>query len=86
MKANQARIQKARHEAIRNRLISDGLLPNQADRWISAWAETAGEPESPAEFDAAYEWIVSELAGGRRIPDAAAAAVTTRAARGAGTS
>jgi hypothetical protein len=61
------RILEARRAAIRSGLISDGLLPEQADRWISAWAEKAGEPESADEFDAAYEWIVSELAGGRRL-------------------
>jgi truncated hemoglobin YjbI len=61
-----ARIRRARHDALRNRLIGDGLTPDHADRWISAWAERAGEPESAAEFDAAYEWIVSELAGGAR--------------------
>jgi hypothetical protein len=55
----------ARRAAIRNRLIGDGLLPAQADRWLSAWAEKVGQPESAAEFDAAYEWIISELAGAR---------------------
>lgn len=60
------RIRKARQDALRNRLIGDQLLPEQADRWISAWAEKVGEPENAAEFDAAYEWIVSELAGGAR--------------------
>jgi hypothetical protein len=58
-----ARIRRARHDAVRNRLIGDGLLREQADRWISAWAERAGEPETPAEFDAAYEWILSEARG-----------------------
>jgi len=61
-----ARLREARHAALRNRLVSDGLLPEQADRWIGAWAERVGEPESADEFDAAYEWIVSELAGGAR--------------------
>jgi len=61
-----ARIRRARHDALRNRLIGDGLTPDQADRWISAWAERAGEPETAEEFHAAYEWIVSELAGGAR--------------------
>lgn len=61
------RIRIARHRALRNRLISDGLLEEQADRWISAWAEGVGEPQEAEEFDAAYEWIVSELAGGRRL-------------------
>jgi hypothetical protein len=59
-----ARIRRARHGALRNRLIGDGLLPDQADRWISAWAERAGEPETAEEFDAAYEWIVSEPVAG----------------------
>ena len=66
-KPDPARIRRARAEAIRNRLISDRLLPEQADRWLSAWSQTTGEPETPAQFDAAYEWIVSELAGGRRL-------------------
>lgn len=61
-----ARIGRARREAIHARLVSDGLLPQQADRWLSEWAERVGEPETPAEFEAAYEWIVSELAGGAR--------------------
>lgn len=62
------RIIQARRDAIRNRLIGDELLPEQADRWLSAWAEKAGDPETAEDFDAAYEWIVSELAGGRRSP------------------
>lgn len=61
------RIRIARHRALRNRLISDGLLPEQADRWISDWAQQVGEPHEADEFDAAYEWIISELAGGRRL-------------------
>ena len=61
------RLSEARRAAIRSRLIGDGLLPEQADRWIAAWAEKVGEPESAAEFDAAYEWIVSELDGGARL-------------------
>ena len=60
------RILEARRAALRARLLSDGLLPDQVDRWISAWAEKVGEPETPEEFEAAYEWIVSELAGGAR--------------------
>lgn len=47
MKPDPARIRKAREEALRNRLVSvDGLLREQADRWISAWAEGSGEPQS----------------------------------------
>lgn len=65
-KPDPKRIRTARHAALRARLISDGLLPEQADRWISSWAEKVGEPETPLEFAAAYEWIVSELAGGGR--------------------
>lgn len=64
---DRSRIRQARRDAIRNRLIGDEILPEQADRWLSAWAERAGEPESAEEFDAAFEWIVSEIAGGRRL-------------------
>lgn len=63
------RIRIARHAALRNRLISDGLLPAQADRWISDWVEHVGEPREADEFAAAYEWIVSEIAGGRRLEE-----------------
>lgn len=63
-----ARIRQARRDAIRRRLIDgDRLLEEQADRWLSAWAEVSGEPESAEEFDACYEWIVSEIAGGARV-------------------
>ena len=66
-RADPERIRQARREALRNRLIgNDHLLPQQADRWIAAWVKKVGEPESAAEFDAAYEWVVSEIAGGVR--------------------
>jgi hypothetical protein len=65
-RSDPARIRKARSDALRNRLIEDGLLPEQADRWRSARAEKVTEPDTSPEFDAAYEWIVSELAGGAR--------------------
>lgn len=67
MKPDPARIRQAREAALRRRLVdADGLLEEQADRWIGAWAETVGEPETAAEFDACYEWICSEIAGGAR--------------------
>jgi hypothetical protein len=60
------RIRRARQAALRNRLISDGLLPEQADRWIAMWAQGADDSSTPAYWEAAYEWIVSELAGRQR--------------------
>ena len=83
-KPDPARIRTARKEGLRARLIGDGLLPEQADRWIATWLESEGDPDTVAFWEAAYEWIVSELAGGHRTPDATTAAVTTRATRGAG--
>ena len=41
-------------------------LRAQSDRSMSAWDKQVRAPETPTEFDAAYEWIVIELASGPR--------------------
>lgn len=66
---NPDRLFEARQQAIHNRLMGiEGLLPKQADGWLAAWADLAGEPLTAEEFNDAYEWIVSELARERRTP------------------
>lgn len=60
------RIRIARHDALRNRLIGDGLLPEQADRWIEALLRDGGDPMTAAFWEHGYDWIVSQLAGGQR--------------------
>ena len=60
------RIQIARREALRARLLGDGLLPAQADRWISAWERDGGDPSTAAFWDQGYEWISRQVVGGGR--------------------
>jgi len=60
------RIRRAREAALRERLTSAGLPAEQADRWISTWTQTAGQPETQEEFDAVHEWVLSELARERK--------------------
>jgi len=58
------KILAARGAALRSRLIGDGLLPDQADRWIEAWSRTGRAPESAAYWEQGYEWIAAQT--GRR--------------------
>jgi len=68
-RADPERIYQARRHAIRNRLIGQGNLEDQAEAWIVAW-ETAGDgrPDrlSAAFLDEAINWIQSERAARRR--------------------
>jgi hypothetical protein len=57
------RIDDARREATRNRLIGTGMTPETADAWIAAWATRAtadGIAPGSAYWDAAWEWIDAE--------------------------
>jgi hypothetical protein len=47
-RADPARIDKARHDATRNRLIGERVTPATADAWIAAWdAHAAREGLEP---------------------------------------
>lgn len=61
------RIRIAREDALRNRLIGEGLLPAQADRWIAALLRDGGDPSTAAFWERGYDWINDQLAGGRRL-------------------
>lgn len=57
------RIDKARHDATRNRLIASGMTEGTADAWIAAWAVRAaaeGIERGAAYWDAGWEWIEAE--------------------------
>lgn len=61
------RIRDAREAALRNRLIGDGLLPQQADRWIAAiLSDGVGDPATATFWEDGYEWISGQVAQGRR--------------------
>lgn len=62
-----ARIRRARHDALRNRLISSGLLPEHVDRWIEAWLRDGGDPSTAAFWNQGFDWINDQVNGGRRL-------------------
>ena len=57
------RIEEARHQATRNRLIGVGMTEETADAWIDAWAAQAardGVEHGAGYWDAAYHWIAEQ--------------------------
>ena len=59
------RIDQARHDALRNRLIGTGLPPATADAWIAAWiaaADAAKRPRDAGFWSAGWAWIQAERA------------------------
>jgi len=64
------RIEEARHQATRNRLIGVGMTEATADAWISAWARQAaleGVQRGTASWEAAWNWI-AEQRRARKLP------------------
>ena len=57
------RIEEARYQATRNRLIGVGMTEQTADAWIEAWAAQAArdgvEPRA-GYWDAAYRWVAEQ--------------------------
>ncbi len=57
------RIDEARHDAVRIRLIGSGMTECTADAWLAAWATRAaaeGIERGRAYWDGAWAWIDSE--------------------------
>jgi hypothetical protein len=52
------RIQTARRAALRNRLISEGLLPDQVDHWIEVWLAEGGDPDTSAFWARGHGWVI----------------------------
>lgn len=62
-RADPERIEEARHQATRNRLIGVGMSEETADLWIDAWATQAakeGVEHGAGYWDAAYRWIAEQ--------------------------
>ncbi|HET9754960.1 MAG TPA: hypothetical protein VFP66_00535 [Candidatus Limnocylindrales bacterium] len=65
------RIDAARHAAVRNSLIGDGVRPEMADAWIAAWEAQAAEDglqRGNAYWEAGWTWI-AEKRRTRRLPE-----------------
>lgn len=60
------RIREARHQATRNRLIGEGLLPGQADAWIDSWIRVGGDASKAAFWELGYEWIRRKVNAGEK--------------------
>jgi hypothetical protein len=59
------RIYQARRVAIRNRLLSDGLSPETAERWLAAWeleASARGVATSGDFWTVGDAWIAEQPA------------------------
>ena len=59
-RAEPARIEQARHDATRNRLIGSGVTEETADLWLAAWDAQAardGVKHDAHDFNAAWTWI-----------------------------
>jgi hypothetical protein len=57
------RIEEARYQATRNRLIGVGMSEETADAWIDAWATQAardGVEPGAGYSDAAWRWIAEQ--------------------------
>ena len=57
------RIDQARHDALRNRLIASGMTAGTTDAWIAAWAVRAamtGVERGRAYWEAGWAWIDAE--------------------------
>lgn len=57
------RIEEARYQATRNRLIGVGMSEDTAHAWIEAWATQAardGVEPGAGYWDAAYRWIAEQ--------------------------
>ena len=62
-RADPERLDEARHQATRNRLIGVGMTEETADAWIDAWAAQAardGVERGAGYWDAAWRWISAE--------------------------
>jgi hypothetical protein len=62
-RADPARIDEARHAAVRNRLIGEGVTEATADAWMATWQEQAardGLARGAAYWDAGWEWIAAQ--------------------------
>ena len=56
-RADQERIEEARHQATRNRLIGVGMTEETTDVWIDAWAAQA-----------AKDGVIEDLRADRKSP------------------
>jgi hypothetical protein len=57
------RIDEARSAATRNRLISDGASPENADAWLAAWGAQATEDgleRGAVYWEAGWTWIAEQ--------------------------
>jgi hypothetical protein len=67
-RADPERISQAGRAAIRNRLLSDGLAPEMAERWLAAWEVEAAMRELPRDsnyWTVGETWIAEERAARR---------------------
>jgi hypothetical protein len=63
------RIDHARHDATRNRLIGNGVAAETADAWIAAWhaqAAREGLDRGSGYWALGWEWIARQRAHRRR--------------------
>ena len=65
-RADPARIETARRQATRQRLLSTGMLPERVDALMAAWvaeADNRGLPDGRRYADAiGWEWMVAQRA------------------------
>jgi hypothetical protein len=57
------RMEAARHAAVRNSLIGDGVSPETADAWITAWEAKAardGTERGSACWHSGWDWIAQQ--------------------------
>jgi hypothetical protein len=61
------RVRGAREEALRSRLLGDGLLPQEVDRWIATiLGDGVDDPSTAAFWEHGYNWISGQIASKRR--------------------
>jgi hypothetical protein len=63
-RADPARIDEARREATRQRLLGTGMLPGRVDALMAAWEVEATRPGLAADRryadEGAWDWLVSQ--------------------------
>jgi hypothetical protein len=59
-----ARIAAAKRAGTRERMISDGVSETKVDAWLDAWTRD----NDGQSWDGAYEWILGQVAMGKKPP------------------